>query len=95
MNWLFKKYLLRIKLELSELLPSKKPEPPVLSPRAQALYDRLLAGEFYRWGDKRTPKAMAELEALGLVGTMGRVETIVRCWVPSGSVPLQAEQIKA
>lgn len=71
------------------------PAPPKLSIRAQKLYQRMLEGAWYRWGDTRTPQAMAELDAAGLVGTMGRVETIVRCWVPAGSEPFQLEKIKA
>lgn len=70
------------------------PAPPKLSPRAQAVYDRLLAGEFYTMGDPRTPKSMQELIDLGLVSTMGRVITVQACYVPSGSIPLEFEKIR-
>lgn len=70
------------------------PAPPVLSPRAQKLYDRLLAGHWYSWGDDRTPKSMQELLDAGLVGTLGRVEKVRRCYVPAGSKPFQLEQLR-
>lgn len=52
-----------------------------LSKAAQKMLKRLREGKFYVWA-KEPPKAMLELQAAGLVGTAGRVETIVRCWVP-------------
>lgn len=56
---------------------------PKLSKRAEAMLERLKQGHFYKWDPNTTPAAMKELQAAGLVGTAGRVETVVRCWVPA------------
>lgn len=61
--------------------------PNPLSKRAQALLARIRAGDFYRIASANTPKAMAELIEAGLVGRMGRVETIVTCYVAKGHMP--------
>lgn len=55
-----------------------------LSPRARKLYDRMVSGSrFYMaYEDKRTPKAMQELQDSGLVGIGGRVARIVSAFVP-------------
>lgn len=54
-----------------------------LSGRAVALYKRLIAGYYYMPHSDRTPKAMEELVKNGLVGTVGRVIVIERCFVPA------------
>lgn len=67
-------------------------EEPELSKAAKRMLGRLRAGHFYMWDPLRIPKAMAELEAAGLVGTCGRVQTVVRCWVPAdGYLPFVNE----
>lgn len=54
-----------------------------VSIRARKLYRRLKdEGRFYRAYREDTPKAMAELEAAGLVGISGRVNVITACYVP-------------
>ena len=65
---------------------------PKLSKRAEALLERVRAGHWYPVMGK-VPKAMAELEAAGLVGVMGRVATIRAAYVPAGTVPLQRERL--
>lgn len=69
-------------------------KPPILTSRQRALYDRLLAGEFYAWGDKRTPKTMIELQELGLVKPLGRAVTVQVFWAPAGSLPMNYEKIR-
>lgn len=64
-----------------------------LTPRARKLWDRLCQGHFYRRHDDRTPKAMAELEAAGLVRIMARPVEIWVCFVPVGSRPMRPERI--
>lgn len=67
--------------------------PLKLSKRAGALLKRVQAGRFYVWGDERTPKAMQELEAAGLVASVGRPIVIARCYVPAtGYTPYQPEE---
>jgi len=54
----------------------------------------MYAGDFYT-GDKHglpTP-VIQELIDAGLVGTMGRVQRIVRCYVPKGTKPFRLESI--
>ena len=69
--------------------PIKEPE---LSKSAKRMLERLRAGHFYKWDPHQIPKAMAELEAAGLVGTCGRVQVMVRCWVPAdGYLPFVDE----
>lgn len=58
-----------------------------LSPRAKKLLARVRDGHWYRAYDEKTPAAMQELVAAGLVGTLGRVQTLVRCYVPKGTKP--------
>jgi hypothetical protein len=58
-----------------------------LSKNAQKMLERLKAGSYYVWVPNKIPKAMLELQAAGLVGTCGRVNSIVRCWVPIGYRP--------
>lgn len=53
-----------------------------LSPNALRVYKNLITGKFYRPHSDRCPKAMAELVEAGLVGTVGRVVTVERCYVP-------------
>ncbi|TIV60311.1 hypothetical protein [Mesorhizobium sp.] len=55
-----------------------------LSKRAAKLLARVRAGKFYFNYDKRTPKAMEELVAAGLVGTAGRAVVLRSCFVPAG-----------
>lgn len=64
-----------------------------LSARARALLERLQEGRFYKARDPLTPKAMAELEAAGLVCLMARPVEIWACYVPVGSKPYRAEVI--
>lgn len=65
---------------------------PKLSKRAEKMLERLKQGHFYKWDPQTTPEAMKELQAAGLVGTCGRVETVVRCWVPAeGYIPYVSE----
>jgi hypothetical protein len=72
--------------------PTKEPE---LSKAAKQMLERLRAGRFYRWDPHQVPKAMAELEGAGLVGTCGRVQTIVRCWVTAdGYLPFVPEMFE-
>lgn len=65
-----------------------------LSKRAQRLFD-LIRNEhrFYKSYQKDTPKAMQELVLAGLVGEAGRVNVIVRCYVPmKGFKPFRMEE---
>lgn len=65
-----------------------------LSGRARKLWGLLLQGRFYQWdGPHSGPKAMEELRRAGLVGSMGRVCTVKRCWVPVGTRPLVTEEV--
>lgn len=64
-----------------------------LSARARALWDRLREGRFYQAHAETTPKAMAELEAAGLVQIMARPVEIWACWVPAGSRQASSEAI--
>jgi len=64
-----------------------------LSARARALWDRLREGRFYQVHAENTPKAMAELEAAGLVQIMARPVEIWACWVPAGSRQASPEVI--
>lgn len=64
----------------------------MLSKRAEALLARIRSGDFYRVDSATTPKAMAELIDAGLVGRMGRVETIVACYVSKGHLPFTADR---
>lgn len=66
----------------------------ILSPRAQQLYQRLLNGDFYAAYDPKTPKAMQELVAAGLVGIGGRVMKVGAFYVPMGTVPYRMEKIR-
>jgi len=64
-----------------------------LSPAARKLFERVLDPDnFYKAHAPRVPKAMIELEVAGLVGTMGRVVSIERCYVPRGTRPLKLEK---
>lgn len=60
---------------------------PELSARAKALLTRVERGDFYTTQSDRTPKAMQELIDHGLVGTMGRVVELKRCYVALGHTP--------
>ena len=60
---------------------------PELSARAVKLLARIKRGDFYSTEANNTPKAMQELIDHGLVGTMGRVEVIRRCYVAQGHTP--------
>lgn len=74
--------------------PPPAPPEPVLSIRAQKLYQRLLDGEFYPAYSDRTPQAMKELTDAGLVGIGGRVVTIAAFFVPSETIPFKMEEIR-
>ena len=63
-----------------------------LSPRAKKLLARVRAGHWYRAYDEKTPAAMQELVSAGLVGTLGRVQTLVCCYVPKGTRPAIMER---
>lgn len=65
-----------------------------LSPRGRTLWEKVKKSQrFFRWeGPDSGPKAMAELEKAGLVGSMGRVVSIKRCWVPVGTEPFEVEK---
>ena len=54
-----------------------------LSASAFAILQRLRAGKFYRAHTPRKPKAMAELEASGLVAVAGRVVVARAFYVPA------------
>lgn len=63
-----------------------------LSKRAQALYERVRQGRFYRTYDAKLPAAMSELIEAGLVTQTMRVETIVACYFPAnGYTPYAPE----
>lgn len=64
-----------------------------LSPRARKLWDRLCEGAFYKLHDERTPKAMAELEAAGLLMRLVRAPELWACYAPKGSKPYRPEVI--
>lgn len=65
-----------------------------LSRRAAKLLRRLHQGVFYPCNyDSPNHKAMRELLDKGLVGRMGRVQTIRLCYVPKGAKPFKAETI--
>ncbi len=65
-----------------------------LSPAGQRLWANVKRQErFYRWeGPDSGPKTMRELEKAGLVGSMGRVVSLKRCWVPIGTEPFEVER---
>lgn len=66
--------------------------PHNLSPRALALWNRLLDGVgYYPTHDPRVPKAMNELADAGLVIPMVRVIQIGSYWMPVGSIPMRFE----
>jgi len=65
---------------------------PELSARAVKLLDRIKRGEFYPTDAKDTPKAMQELLDYGLVGTMGRVESLRQCYVAQGHTPFVTDK---
>lgn len=65
-----------------------------LSKRAKKMLKRLREGKYYVWAAE-PPKAMLELQVAGLVGTARRIQTIVRCWVPThGYKPFTSEQFQ-
>lgn len=61
--------------------------------RARKLWDRLCAGAIYQIHSERTPKAMAELEAAGLLTVIVRPIELWACHAPVGSKSYQAEVI--
>lgn len=63
---------------------------PNISKRATDLLKRIYDGRWYA-AHGRTPKAMAELVAAGLVVQGGRVRQIAACYVPPGTIPFQCE----
>lgn len=65
-----------------------------LSKRAQKLFHRIKdEGRFYRSFRVDTPKAMTELVEAGLVGESGRVNVVIRCYVPRrGFKPFRMEE---
>lgn len=62
-----------------------------LSKAAQKMLTRLRQGAWYPWEPNKIPKAMQELIDAGLVGSCGRVKSIIRCWVPIGFQPAKQE----
>ena len=64
-----------------------------LSKRAEKMLERMRRGAFYTVEEYRCSPVMAELVRAGLVDRMGRVETIVACFVPAGSTPGTCERI--
>jgi hypothetical protein len=59
-----------------------------LSKRAIKMLHRLYEGQWYPAFIKGDiPKAMQELIDAGLVTTAGRIQRIVRCYVPKGTKP--------
>lgn len=66
---------------------------PKLSARAEALFKRIHAGEWYPAWDSNTPKAMQELIDADLVRIGARVQTVVSCYVPlKGFKPFKHEK---
>ena len=59
-----------------------------LSKRAIKLLHRLYDGHWYSAVDGKVTPVMQELLEAGLVGTIGRVKVIERCFVPKGSKPV-------
>lgn len=62
-----------------------------LSPQAQRVWASVKSGKWYAAYGKDIPAAMAELEAAGVVVTMGRVVSMQACFVPKGTKPLRME----
>jgi hypothetical protein len=65
----------------------------VLSKRAQDMYKRLCKSQhFYTWEKYRNSPIMHELLVAGLVTHAGRMQTVVKCYVPRhGYIPMQHE----
>lgn len=64
-----------------------------LSPRARRLWERLCDGAIYQAHSDRTPQAMGELEAAGLITVIARPIELWACYVPVGSRPYRPEVI--
>lgn len=65
---------------------------PRLTKRAQALLARIRSGAWYVPYAGKTPKAMDELLAAGLVEIGGRVAVMYLAYVPTGTKPFVREQ---
>lgn len=65
---------------------------PKLSKRAKAMLRRLYDGRFYADKTNMVGPVMQELLDAGFVVSGGRVESIVRCWMPKGTKPFKCEK---
>lgn len=63
-----------------------------LSPRAQALWERVRRGDWYAAYSDRTPAAMKELQEAGLVGIAMRAKVFEAAFVPVGYKPAKPDR---